>query len=202
MKEPSERGQGVKPPYKRGKQLKMLIVRAGIASSGREAQEMLAANEICVLHTFSETWRHGTGKPTNESPSTLGTVLLDENTQVVHRSKCPECRNKPIVFAKRDRKPASSSATHSRVLDGGGCDDCERPRHEDLFSLYSSDPRLIPQDLLLEWFRRRQELSEVEEAIAVALSKGAVVEEYAVHTAELLPTRNEDGSVHLKLVIR
>src|SRR6266849_5682243 len=110
MKNPSERGQGVKPPHKRGTQLKMLIVRAGIANSGREAQEMLAADEICILHADDGAiWKHGTGKPKNDPPSSRGTLLLDDKTQIVHRSKCPECRNKPIVFSRKDRKPAISS---------------------------------------------------------------------------------------------
>jgi len=37
--------------------------------------------------------------------------------------------------------------------------------------------------------------------IAVALSRGAKIEP-GVHTAELLPVRNEDGSVHFKLMVR
>ena len=190
MKKPSERGQGVKPPYKRGTQLKMLIVRAGIASSGREAQEMLAADEICILHADDgASWQHGTGKPKNEPPSSLGTLLLEENTQVVHRSKCPECRNKPIVFAKRDRKPAISSTTHALVEEGGAR---ESP---------SSDSTLIRQEDLEAWIYRRRQFTEIDQPIAVALSKGAAVE-YGVHIAELLPVRNEDGSVHLKLMVR
>lgn len=198
MKKPSEPEQGVKPPYKRGTQLKMLIVRAGIASSGLEAQEMLAVDEICILHAADgATWKHGTGKPTNKPPSTLGTLLLDEKTQVVHRSKCPECRNKPIVFSKRDKKPAISSTTHSRVLDPEGCDD----RYVDLGLPLSDYSIVIRQEDLERWILRRREFREVDTPIALALSKGAAVQE-GVHTAELLPVHNEDGSVNLKLVIR
>ncbi len=103
-----------------------------------------------------------------------------------------------IVFAKKDRKPAISSTTHSRVLDA---DDCDDDRRRDLFGLYSSDPMFVPQDLLEEWFYKRREFAEFDEVIAVALSRGAKVQP-GVHTAELLPVRNEDGSIHLKLVVR
>ena len=46
----------------------------------------------------------------------------------------------------------------------------------------------------------RRELRELEEEIAVALSKGAKVED-GVHTAELVPVR-KNGKLYLKLVIR
>ena len=207
VKEPSERGQGTKPPQKKKRQLRTLIVWAGIANSTREAGEMLAGGEICHGDTDdAATWAHGDGKRKPDDPSTLGTLMLDIDTRIVHRSKCPEC-SKPIVFARRDRKPARSSTTHSRVLVGDDSDDDERnlpgevQRKEDLFSLYSSDPRFIPQDLLREWFHMRQEFAEFGEAIAIALSRGAKIAK-GIHTAELVPIRNEDGSVHLKLVVR
>jgi hypothetical protein len=53
---------------------------------------------------------------------------------------------------------------------------------------------------LEELIGRRSELEDLEQKIAVALSKGVTVER-GIHTAELVPTRN-DGHVYLKLVIR
>jgi hypothetical protein len=94
-----------------------------------------------------------------------------------------------LIFAKRDKKPATSSTTHALVENGR---DYEYP---------SSDSTLIRQDDLELWLLRRREFAEIDERIAVALSKGAAVE-YGVHTAELVAARAEDGSVHLKLVIR
>jgi hypothetical protein len=189
------------------KPLVALIVEAGIARSVDEARTMLIAGEICHDWKGHEThskkdeleWQHG--KPINlgnSTPSTVGNVLLDEDAKVMRRSKCPEC-SKTLVFTRR--KPAISSTTDH--CDCEHCDDDDSSRSADaLFSLYSSDPRLIPGDLLEEWFRKRQEFTVVNEAIAVALARGAAVEQDSAHTAELLPVRNEDGSVHLKLVVR
>src|SRR5260370_15597104 len=95
---------------KQQKPLVALIVEAGIARSIDEARAMLIDGEICHDWKGHEThskkdeleWQHG--KPINlagsGNPFTVGNVLLDEDAKVVHRSKCPECGPKPIVFAK------------------------------------------------------------------------------------------------------
>lgn len=183
---------------KQRKPLMVLIVEAGIARSVDEARAMLIAGEICHDMKGSEyqkngipEWSHGEPlHPTGATPS-VGSMKLDEDARILHRSKCPECRSKPIVFAKKDRKPAISSTTHSRVLEGVGGDD----------ELLSSDSTIITQENLEAWIFRRRQFTELDEPIAIALSKGATVEE-GVHTAELIPARAEDGSVHLKLVVR
>ncbi len=77
-----------------------------------------------------------------------------------------------IVFAKKNRKPAISSTTHSRVLDPDDCDG----RRVDSVDTRSPNAKRISQD-------------------------GAKVEP-GIHTAELLPVYNEDGSVHFKLMVR
>src|SRR5579859_4015523 len=83
---------------KQKKMLATLIVHAGIARDTREAREMLAAGEICVNHVTDGEFRWSHGKRKTEDPSILGRIMLDADTQVVHRSKCPECRSKPLVF--------------------------------------------------------------------------------------------------------
>src|SRR5437870_4112953 len=139
MKKLSEPGQGTKPPQKKKRQLRTLIVWAGIANSTREAQEMLAAGEICVSG-------HDHGWPVNvlgqrifSDPTQYGRTMFDEDTQVAHCSRCPKCSRRPIAFVKKDKKAAISSTTHSRVLVGDDSDDDERnlpgevQRKEDLF---------------------------------------------------------------------
>src|SRR5260370_28359601 len=103
-----------------------------------------------------------------------------------------------IIFRKKDRKPAISSTTHSRVLDADDCDDRLRADSADTSS---PDTKLISQEDLELWILRRRQFREEDEPIAVALSRGAKVQP-GVHTAELLPVRNEDGSVHFKLMVR
>ncbi len=107
-------------------------------------------------------------------------------------------KNTPIVFATRDKKPAISSTTHNRVLDADDCDDRLRA---DAADTPSSNTKLISQEDLELWILRRRQFREADEPIAVALSRGAKIEP-GVHTAELLPVRNEDGSVHFKLMVR
>ncbi len=102
-----------------------------------------------------------------------------------------------IVFAKKNRKPAISSTTHSRVLDPDDCDG----RRVDSVDTRSPNAKLISQDDLELWILRRRQFREIDEPIAIALSFGAKVEP-GIHTAELLPVYNEDGSVHFKLMVR
>lgn len=127
------------------------------------------------------------------------TRLTEATRSAESRAKGSE-PSKPIVFSKK--KPAISSVTHGRVHDPDGCDECRaQVAKRDLFSLYSDDPMFIPQHILLQWFQKRREFAEFDEAIAVALSKGASIEE-GEHTAEFMTIRAEDGSSHLKLVVR
>jgi hypothetical protein len=184
---------------KQQKPLVALIVEAGIAQSVHEARAFIIAGEICHDWKGHEThskkdeleWQHG--KPINlavsGNPSTVGSVLLDEDAKVVHRNKCPECK-KPIVFAERDRKAASSSATHSRVSEG----------LEALYLSRSNFEHVTQEDLELRILRQK-ELTEVDERIADALSKGAEIEP-GVHTAKLVPHEDDGGGFCLKLVVR
>lgn len=96
----------------------------------------------------------------------------------------------PIVFVKRDRKPATSSITHSQVLDGGN----------ESLEIVRADGTLS-QEALEGWFFVRLELTQIEEAICRALANKADVEP-GVHTAVLEPARDNDGKVYAKLVIR
>jgi len=187
----------VKPPQKKKqKRLTSLIVQAGIARSIDEARAMFIAGEICYemkgadcLRKGTRPWKHG--KPLSPSPLTseAGSIHLDEDAGVVHRSKCSEC-SKPIVFAKRTRKPAVSSTTHGSVLE----------RLNDLYKSRSNFECVTQEDLDLR-ILRQEELAEVDERIAVALFNGAAVED-GIRTAQLIPTRDVDGSFHLKLVVR
>ncbi len=183
----------MKEPKRR--RLTTLIVQAGIANSVREAQELLFAGQICVGD------RHGSGKRMKFDPpcdpSEIGGTLLNADIRVSHRNKCPECGPKPIVFVKRDKRPASSSTTHSRVQDPDGCDDYEPLA----ISSLDLDPALSRQEELQEWLLRRKHFAERDDWIARALSRGATVEE-GMHTAELTPTRDEDGRTCLKVVVR
>jgi hypothetical protein len=100
-----------------------------------------------------------------------------------------ECR-KPIVFAKRDRKPATSSITHSRVLDSVN----------ETLEIVRADGTLS-QEALEGWFLARRALTEIEDEICRALTNKTEVEP-GVHFAALEPARDADGKVYAKLVIR
>ena len=100
-----------------------------------------------------------------------------------------ECR-RPLVFAKRDRKPATSSITHSQVLDGV---------NETLEIVYADGT--LTQEALEGWFLARRALTEIEGEICRALANKAEVEP-GVHSAALEPARDIDGNVYAKLVIR
>lgn len=199
MKEPSERGQRTNPQQKKKqrRRLTTLIVQAGIAGSVREAQEMLAAAEICVNgrdHGWPVTV---SGERIFSDPGQYGRTMFDEGTQITHRSKCPKCGRRPIAFVKKDKKPAISSATHSRVLDEYESEDREHPA----ISSLNLDSRVIRQQELERWFLRRRDFMEMDRWIVSALSMGATVEK-GVHIAELVPVYDEDGSTYLKLVVR
>jgi hypothetical protein len=197
MKELSERGQGVKSPKKeKYRRLTTLIVQAGIAGSVREATEMLAAGEICVGGRDHGWPVNVLGERIFSDAAQYGRTMFCEDTQVVHRSKCPKCRNKPIVFAKRERKPAISSATHSRVLD-----DYIDPQQPIEISSLDPEPKIIPQDILDRWLVRWKYFTELDDWIARALSLGATVEEGG-YTAKLEMRRDEDGRTYMKVFVR
>jgi hypothetical protein len=105
-------------------------------------------------------------------------------------------KNKPIAFVKRDRKPASSSATHSRVLD-----DYVDPHQPIEISSLDPEPRVIPQDILDRWLARRKYFTELDDWIASALSRGATVEKGEC-TAKLEMRRDEDGRTCMKVFVR
>lgn len=166
--------------------LAALIVKTGIARSIHEARQMLLAGEICHEKKGkqyeesgnAEGWYHG--KPMNVRPdmwSIVGDILLTDDTKVVHRSHCPECRKRPLVFAGKGKAKSTAPAP----ISGSAC---------------------VSQVDLAELVIRRRELMDAEERIAVLLSKGAHVETDGAYTAELVPTRDEFGNVCLKLVIR
>ncbi|SPE30098.1 hypothetical protein SBA5_750003 [Candidatus Sulfotelmatomonas gaucii] len=98
--------------------------------------------------------------------------------------------HEPIVFVKRDRKPATSSITHSQVLDGGN----------QSLEIVRADGTLS-QEALEGCFLARRALTEIEDEICRALANKADVEP-GVHTALLEPARDNDGKVYAKLVIR
>jgi len=119
-----------------------------------------------------------------------------ENAQITLQTDRPTSR--AVVFV--NRKAAISSTTHALVREqelSGAWEGRESRSYEPP----SPDSMLIHQEDLEAWIYRRRQFAEIDAPLAVALSKGATVQR-GVHTAELLPMRNEDGSVHLKLVIR
>ena len=67
-----------------------------------------------------------------------------------------------IIFRKKDRKPAISSTTHSRVLDADDCDDRLRADSADT---PSPNTKLIRQEDLELWFLRQRQFREIDEPI-------------------------------------
>ncbi len=145
---------------------------------------MLLAGEICHekkgnpyedAKDAKAGWEHG--KPMDVRPdmwSIVGNMLLSDDAKIVHRSHCPECHKRPLVFA--GKRKAAISSTAPAILDS----------------------KRIGQADLEELLLRQRETMEVEERIAVALANGAHVED-GVHTAELVLARDESGHVFSKV---
>jgi hypothetical protein len=94
--------------------------------------------------------------------------------------------------------PSKKRADRAAAKSGSAIPSCE---DENDSRSVTADSTVITQELLERWIFRLREFAEMDQWIAVALSKGATVQ-HGVHTAELVPARAEDGHVHLKLVIR
>lgn len=122
-------------------------------------------------------------------------VRCPENAQLTLQTERPTNR-RPVVFAR----------THGRVMDrpaaklGYPTPACEDEDNEHPSPSVTADSKCISQVDLEELIYRRRCLMELEEGIAVALSKGARVDT-GIHTAELVPERRR-GELFMKLVIR
>jgi hypothetical protein len=108
----------------------------------------------------------------------------------------------PPDWRKRadDREAAKAGNARPACEDDGEDDDEDDGGDNVKTPSVRRDSAVVGQAELEELIYRRIELENLEERIAVALSKGARVER-GVHTAELVPTR-DDGHVYLKLVVR
>lgn len=115
----------------------------------------------------------------------------------------PEGKSRKLtMFVKLDKKPATSSildlnrlndaSETSPNVDGCECGACETGL---------SNSELVTQNDCERVFIRLQRLRCVEKRIALALSKGAKIEE-GIHKAELVPFCGEDGRLSMRLVVR
>jgi hypothetical protein len=175
-----------------------ILVRRGLASSLREAEAMVRNDEVLT-------------------PQSGGIVIdpdatyrFNEPIRILTESSEPSSARPGRLtrreFARRAASAArvvtfdSSKKTADRPAAKSGYPPQVREDDEYSSSSVTADSKCVGQVDLEELIYRRIELENVEERIAVALSKGARVER-GVHTAELVPTR-DDGHVHLKLVVR
>jgi predicted CopG family antitoxin len=164
-----------------------ILVRRKLAASPEKAAEMVRAGKVLVQKTDSQS----------PPPHRLVfTVVTDPEESFRYNE--PVRLKKDIVTFDPARKPANRPAAKS----GSARPSCEDENDDLPFQApVTADSKSISQVDLEELIYRRRNLMEIEERIAVALSRGASVE-IGIHVAELVPVRSKGGSLCLKFVVR